>query len=667
MKSIRLKLIVAFSILIIIATVTVAYFTTNRGSVLLSDSAELSVQLLADEGAELVESHLNTMTSSLNMMALQEEMQSMDWNEQLPLLLSQLEKTEFMDIGVVLPDGTTYYTDGSESQLGDRDYVIKAFAGEANVSDVIISRVTNKPVVMVAAPIIENEKVVGVLVGRMDGKILSEMTADSGYGEKGYGYILNTKGTMMANPNKDLINTQFNAIDKAVGYPTYADLAVTTALIIEQKNGYIRYHDFNAEMETEALYAGFSELEGQDWIYVVTANEAELFAPIKSLKNSIYIIVGFIILSGILVVFFVGTAIVKPLTIMSKISEKIANLDLTENIPAKLLSVKDESGTLALAMQGITNNLRNIITELTDSSLMVSATAQQMTATAEKSAGTSEEVSRTVEEIAKGASEQAGNTEAGSMQAIKLGDIMELNREQMMNLNKASEKVTSVVDDGLSDIERLSKITIDNNAATKEVYDIILQTNVSTAKISEASSVITAIADQTNLLALNASIEAARAGEAGRGFAVVASEIKKLAGQSTSSTGYIDGIIQELQENVGKAVESMERMNLLSKEQYDSVLSTKDKYESISEAMGESEKAVSQLNTSEEDMAKAKNDILDMLQTLSAIAEENAAGTEEASSAMEEQNASMDEIAKSSEKLAELAISLQDIVKRFKA
>jgi methyl-accepting chemotaxis protein len=82
--------------------------------------------------------------------------------------------------------------------------------------------------------------------------------------------------------------------------------------------------------------------------------------------------------------------------------------------------------------------------------------------------------------------------------------------------------------------------------------------------------------------------------------------------------------------------------------------------------MEDSVEAINQLNASEDEMTKSKNGILDMLQTLSAIAEENAASTEEASSAMVEQSASMDDIAKSSERLASLAGNLQQIIMKFK-
>jgi methyl-accepting chemotaxis protein len=388
--------------------------------------------------------------------------------------------------------------------------------------------------------------------------------------------------------------------------------------------------------------------------------------PITAMNRTVMVLELVTTIFLAVVIYWGADRITKPTIVLSKISNHIANLDLTVDISEKLQKKKDENGILARSMQEIMLNLRKIIGEVTDSALQVSSTAQELTATAEQSATAADEVSRTVEEIAKGASEQAANTETGSHQAIRLGEYIEMNREFMFNMNKASDKVNTVVNDGIQEVAILTKITNDNNQATKEIYDIILKTNESTEQISEASNVIASIADQTNLLALNASIEAARAGELGKGFAVVASEIKKLAGQSADSTSYIDGIVKELQENVAKAVMSMERINEISQEQSRSVGNTKIKYESIKGAMEDSVEAINQLNASEVEMTKAKNEILDMLQTLSAIAEENAASTEEASSAMVEQSASMDDIAKSSERLASLASILQQIILRFK-
>ncbi|RBP57550.1 methyl-accepting chemotaxis protein (MCP) signaling protein [Alkalibaculum bacchi] len=108
----------------------------------------------------------------------------------------------------------------------------------------------------------------------------------------------------------------------------------------------------------------------------------------------------------------------------------------------------------------------------------------------------------------------------------KLGEIIEQDLNLMKDLNVTAQKVSSVVEEGLQEIEKLIKTTDESTQGAQEIQNIILQTNASSNEIGEASSVIKSIADQTNLLALNAAIEAARAGEAGKGFAVAEEEIR---------------------------------------------------------------------------------------------------------------------------------------------
>ena len=58
-------------------------------------------------------------------------------------------------------------------------------------------------------------------------------------------------------------------------------------------------------------------------------------------------------------------------------------------------------------------------------------------------------------------------------------------------------------------------------------------------------------------------------------------------------------------------------------------------------------------------------DMTKVVESLSAIAEENAATTEETSSAVTTQVQSIDDISKASENLAEIAVGLQEEISRF--
>lgn len=59
------------------------------------------------------------------------------------------------------------------------------------------------------------------------------------------------------------------------------------------------------------------------------------------------------------------------------------------------------------------------------------------------------------------------------------------------------------------------------------------------------------------MLALNASIEAARAGDSGRGFAVVASQISELAQNTQVATSDITSLIQNINAELAQANEDI--------------------------------------------------------------------------------------------------------------
>lgn len=146
----------------------------------------------------------------------------------------------------------------------------------------------------------------------------------------------------------------------------------------------------------------------------------------------------------------------------------------------------------------------------------------------------------------------------------------------------------------------------------------------------------------------------------------MAEEVRKLAEQSSISTKYIEDMVTELQKNSNSAVETMESVTSISKEQMMSVMNSKDKYIQIAQATKDSEKAIEILNNSGEEMERMKSEIFDVLQNLAAIAEENSAATEQVTSSMEEQTATFEEIAGASEVLSSLAQNLQLLIMKFK-
>lgn len=386
-------------------------------------------------------------------------------------------------------------------------------------------------------------------------------------------------------------------------------------------------------------------------------------------KNTIKLFIGFMIsalIFGLVVTGFIARAITKPIGVAIKHIEEVADYNIQNDMPQVYLNRKDEVGDLARMVQKIEENLRNLIQSIGDTSEQVAASSEELTATSQQAASAANEVSKAIDEIAKGATEQAISTTEGSNKLIELGNLIEEDKNNISVLTQSTDKVNHLVREGLQVIDLLSKKTNESGEATKSIHESIMKTDESSNKISEASALISSIAQQTNLLALNASIEAARAGENGRGFSVVADEIRKLAEQSAESIRIIDDMVHNLQNDSRDAVETMKLVRRILEEQSTHVLHTEEKYKEISEAIGDSTEAARVINQTAHVMESKKNEVLDTIQSLSAVAQENAAGSEEASASIEEQTSSMDEIANSSESLSELAQELHHLVSKFK-
>ncbi len=661
MKSIKSKLVVYFSILILLLSIAIGYISIQRASTTLTKESEKNIVALSYEGAKLIKSNIETQKRILEMIALREDIQSMDWELQQPTLQKQVSKTNFMDIAVVQLDGTAYYSDGTTSQLGDREYIKNALNGESNVSDVLLSRVTNNLVLMYAAPIERDGKVVGVLIGRRDGNSLSYLIDDSGFGVEGYGYIINREGTVVGHPDRALVRNQFNPIIESNQDDSLKPLAELYEEILINKRG-VSEHTF----EDKNMYAGYSPIEGTNWMFIYTSFEDDVLSGIIPLRNRILLVIVIVLILGIIFTYILGNSISKPIIETVKFSKNISTLDISQDIPEKMLKKKDETGEMSKAFQNIIVNLREIIQEVSNSSEQVSAASEELTATSHQSSTVTDDIAKTIEEIAKSAHEQALSTEKGTLKAKLLGESIEKNHIYTQEMTNASKNVSKVVEEGLEEIQGLSDITEESKVATKEIQEVILKTHDNSNKIGEASKVIASIAKQTNLLALNAAIEAARAGEAGRGFAVVAEEVRKLAEQSSVFSNSIDEIVLELQQNSDNAVKNMERVSEIGQEQIAKVSNSKDKYHMIGQAMKDEIESVIKLYKSGREMEHLVHEILETLKGLTAIAEENSASTEEVSASMEEHAVSIEEIAGASENLSVLAQDLHQIINKFK-
>jgi methyl-accepting chemotaxis protein len=276
----------------------------------------------------------------LQELASEPPVRSLDWESQYNALIGEIDRIGYMDLAIVSPNGTARYMKGNTTaELGDRDYVQKALAGEAAVSDVLISQVTNEPVMMFAVPIRSGGAVRQVLIGRKNGTFLYETTKNIGIGSGGYAYIINKNGVIISHRNVDYVLEQFNPLDAAKTVPAMRSLAGMVEEMLSAKQGTGSY-----TMEGSRMMTGYAPVSRYGWILAATAERNDLMQGIGVLRNLIIIFVLIFSALGIFLSVLIGRSIARPILKLIPLLDGVSRGNLTEQLK---VTSKDEIGIMA--------------------------------------------------------------------------------------------------------------------------------------------------------------------------------------------------------------------------------------------------------------------------------------------------------------------------------
>lgn len=346
--------------------------------------------------------------------------------------------------------------------------------------------------------------------------------------------------------------------------------------------------------------------------------------------------------------------------------ESLANKDLAFEMDERLLKSKDEVGVLAKSGASMMETFKNIIFRLKDGIQNLDETSDTMNKSINEINIAMNEVADAVMDIAKSSTEQASETQNAMTDVTLLGEMIVANGENTAQIYDLSNSIEDITHDGLNIVNQLAEDSVTSVKLFEEIFMVINQTNDSTAKIGDASKLISDISEQTNLLALNAAIEAARAGDAGRGFAVVAEEIRKLAEQTSNSTTLIDNMLSELVQNVQKAQNTSDSVKGAINNQRSSVVATEAKYKEIVNIVEDMKSRIDSLKAYTDQMSSSRNSVINVIEHLSGIAQENAASTEETSASTQQVLATINEFTSISDDISHLVDVLNDLVVDFK-
>ena len=370
-----------------------------------------------------------------------------------------------------------------------------------------------------------------------------------------------------------------------------------------------------------------------------------------------------IIIGGTLV-FFTNRTISRNLNKVVNISNQIADGDL--NVEKLEFTGKDELGQLAFSINTMTENLRNMIIQISKISETVHSHSEELTQSSNEVSTGADQIAVTMQELAAASEQQASfSSEISSLMGGLNNNINETSQEGD-SLKETSDKVLALSNNGKKQME-LSALRMEEiNEGVLASVEQIKGLNQRSQEISKLVVVIRGIADQTNLLALNAAIEAARAGDSGKGFAVVADEVRKLAEQVGSSVTEISNIINGIQEETKSAVNSLQNGYQKVEEGNNQMAISSQVFQSINTGVEEMIDGIQRVSINLMEISEGSKKVRTSSEEIAAASEQAAAGIQQSAATAQQQSSSMQEITGSSESLSALAEELNEMIKNFK-
>ena len=472
--------------------------------------------------------------------------------------------------------------------------------------------------------------------------------------ESSYAYVVSADGTMLYHPTAEKIGQPVEnaAVKMLVGEIAKGNRPETDVITYEYKG--------------ENKYASFYVGKDCSYILVVTADEKEIFSDVNAIAKTC--ITNVLICGALCMIIALACAfmIVKPIRESIELLEKISTLDFREDANQNKLSKrKDETGMIGRSIDGLRKELISAVNTISTETKALHETSSVLDVSASETAQSVEQVEKAMSEIADGASSQASETQTATENVIIMGNMIE---ETNTEVEKLRTNARAMRDAGNTAMDILLELNSVNQKTKEAMYEIFEQTNVtneSALKIKEVTNIISDIAEETNLLSLNASIEAARAGEQGRGFAVVAGQIQKLAEQSNESARQIEEITNILIEESQKSVKTMEDVRSVIERQNTNVQNTQHAFENVKNGIDCSIDGIRTIAGKTAKLDEARVKVVDVVQNLTAIAQENAASTEETCASASEVGSIMSNIADNAEHLHQIAVKLEESVNQF--
>jgi methyl-accepting chemotaxis protein len=640
---VKVALLVVVFLIVGVSTVTITNLLAMRGRLLAYAEGEM-LQKVEKEAVKLdnwFRERLITLQGiapNLESLFLFFDVNMIDMS--LRSYAEDLKKLGFTGQILMSPDGKTFALGVQpEKDLSKERFFQEALNGKIFVQDNVVFKGTKG--LLFSVPIMSySQEIAGVYAAFLPQQNIDELVLNVKHGQRGYAFLTNGDAVVISHPDVNVTGKRLSQVDQS--------LKIVEEKIMKREVGVVNY-----TFQSEKKMAAVATVPSLGWSIALTIPRKEIEAVFReTIVMSLSVAAVVAVVAAIVAVLF-GRSVTKPITMLSAVSQKIAEGDLSQMIEFKKSS--GEISLLSSAFSTLTNSLKDSIVNVKKIQEKMNSLSEQIQKDADSARDASREAKSISEEVNRIIANEGQlvhqvnmgvrEVSSGSEQTSKSALLLSENSEKMRKSSKAAQQAVKKLVDSVAAMTRQQQ----------SVSESIQELAEFTGKIEEVITTIYSVAEQTNLLALNAAIEAARAGEAGRGFAVVAEEIRKLAEQSRVSTKKIGDFLVGIKSHAQLMLEQEEEIAKRNEES--------------SRAINESLKTLEGMMEDIEKVASMSND-------LAAISQQQTAAVEEINAAIERIAKEIDKVSSSIERLtlgvmgqAErvegLSKNLQEVMKIF--
>ncbi len=314
-----------------------------------NDSEALMVQTAKGLGDQ-IDGWIHGNFSTLRMAATLPEIVSMNRDQQEPVLKAIAGEYPFMylvfTVGV---NGMNIARSDNQPVVSyaDRQYYKDILAGKALSWQTVIGRTSKLPALIMAVPIRDGNRLVGVLATAMTVEEISKKTATWKMGATGFAFLLDEQGNVVSHPKQQYAENREN-------------LNNTPLISAFRKRGWTSITTpFAGEKGQTAI--GHARSNSYGWVLALQQDANEIFETLDIIQNFARTLLAVTVLLVVAIAWFSARALVTPIMKLTDAAERMSLGELNVKIDVKS---RDEIGLLAQAIGRMQTSLRMAMNRL---------------------------------------------------------------------------------------------------------------------------------------------------------------------------------------------------------------------------------------------------------------------------------------------------------------